>query len=168
MYQAPLIVQCDLVKIYVTNMNKGIWLKLLFVALQYFLFFTHVTLICSPCDGCCQKREGRLKPLEGKEKRKFKERLNVHVMNMLQRRSTEIKQNNKINMHTIRIMQIQPGLKAQYQLVNLTFKSRYTCKLSTNQLTGEPSIDFTLAAILNSSNVSCIALKKISYKSRKS
>ena len=29
MYQAPLIVQCDLVKIYVTNMNKGIWLKLL-------------------------------------------------------------------------------------------------------------------------------------------
>lgn len=97
MYQAPLIVQCDLVKIYVTNMNKGIWLKLLFVALQYFLFFTHVTLICSPCDGCCQKREGRPKPLEGKEKRKFKERLNVHVMNMLQRRPTEIKQNNKIN-----------------------------------------------------------------------
>ena len=33
MYQAPLIVQSDLVKIYVTNMNKGIWLKLLFVAL---------------------------------------------------------------------------------------------------------------------------------------
>lgn len=97
MYQAPLIVQCDLVKIYVTNMNKEIWLKLLSVALQYFLFFTHVTLICSPRDGCCQKREGRPKPLEGKEKRKFKERLNVHVMNMLQRRSTEIKQNNKIN-----------------------------------------------------------------------
>jgi len=82
MYQALLIVQCDLVKIYITNMNKGIWLKLLFVALQYFLFFTHVTLICSPCDGCCQKREGRPKPLElleGKEKRKLKERLNAHA-----------------------------------------------------------------------------------------
>lgn len=97
MYQALLIVQCDLVKIYITNMNKGIWLKLLFVALQYFLFFTQVTLMCSPCDGCCQKREGRPKPLEGKEKRKLKERLNVHVTNMLPRRSTEIKQNNKIN-----------------------------------------------------------------------
>ena len=47
MYQALLIVQCDLVKIYITNMNKGIWFKLLFVALHYFLFFTHVTLICT-------------------------------------------------------------------------------------------------------------------------
>ena len=60
MYQALLIVRCDLVKIYVTNMNKRIWLKLLFVALsRYFLFFTHITLICSPCAAAKRGRVDR-------------------------------------------------------------------------------------------------------------